>query len=355
MALKRKIAFIDLSKEKINISPISYESRQKYLGGQGLGTCLLYTHTTSGKKTLSTGNTIAISAGLLGGTVGTPSVNAYIIVKSPLTNAYSSTPISGPFASELRWAGFDHLVIKGKAKRPVYLFLKSGTVTIKNAAKLVKAEPYKIQARIRKELKDQEVQIVLPDQTDFDTAFKSKNLVAVACKGNLDIEIKNPNDAIALGRNSIARIKTDKEKHGPDKETVQVRPVKNSESQLYLRRALGCLGIDPVNNSIIKNGSISKDFIQLIQCNTGENITQRKLKEIGKRCFTVERLFNLREHVSLQKELDNTQPDDIESLKKVFYQSGEWKKDGTPVRELLERLKISDLWPNKQAKKKKHE
>ena len=124
MALKRKIAFIDLSKEKTDTSPIPYELRQKYLGGQGLGACLLYTHSTPGKKSLSAGNTIVISAGLLCGTVGIPSVNAYILAKSPSINAFSSTPAFGPFAAELRWAGFDHLVIKGRAKRPVYLFLK---------------------------------------------------------------------------------------------------------------------------------------------------------------------------------------------------------------------------------------
>lgn len=354
MALKRNIAFIDLGKEKTNVSPIPHELKKKYLGGQGLGTYLLYKHTTPGKDPLSAANAIIISAGLLGGTIGTPSVNTCIIIKSPLTNTCSSTPVAGPFASELRWACFDHLVIKGRAKRPVYLFIKNGSVSIKNATKLLKTEIYKMQARIRKELKDEEVQIITPDQTAIDAVFKSKNLIAVACKGNLDIEIKNPKEAIALGRNSIARIKADKEKSKEDKKALPDKSIKNSETRLYIQRALGCLGINPLNNSALSsNTSINNDFIRLIQCNTGENISQRKLKEIGRRCFIVERLFNIREKITLEKELEYTQPGDIESFKKVFYQSGDWDKNGVPTQKLLEKLKIGELLPQKQAKGKK--
>lgn len=347
MALNRKIAYVNLRNERVEILPVADELAGRFLGGQGVGSYLLYTHTAPGKKPLSPRSVVIISAGLLVCTPGFPSVSSCLSMKSPESGTFASIPISGPFASELRWAGFDHLVITGRSETPVYLFIKNGSVTVKSADSLLETDTHEIHTRIRKELKNEEIRIIASDHKDFGTLFKSKNLTAVACKGNMDIEIKNPNDAITLGRKSIARVKADKENQGPDKKTVQVRPVKHSESQLYLQRAAGCLGIDPAINPITaSNGSFNKDITQLIQCNTGKNISQRKLKEIGKRCFVVERLFNLREKVSMQRELDNAQPDDIVSLKKIFYQSGEWEKDGTPARQLLERLKISDLWPD---------
>jgi len=92
MALQRNIAYIDLTTKKIENSIIPEAWRKSYLGGQGLATFLLHQHAPSGCDPLSPDNAIIISAGLLGGTVGSPPAQAYITTKSPLTGSCISAP-----------------------------------------------------------------------------------------------------------------------------------------------------------------------------------------------------------------------------------------------------------------------
>ena len=115
MALNRKIAYIDLSTGKVNIEPIPLEWRRKFIGGRGLDAYLLYRNAPQGCEPLGPDNPLIISAGLLVGTMASASARTHVMAKSPLTNLLGSTNMGGFFAPEMRWAGFDHLVIKGRA------------------------------------------------------------------------------------------------------------------------------------------------------------------------------------------------------------------------------------------------
>src|SRR4030042_836062 len=126
MALNRKIAYIDLTSGTIETKPIPLHMRRKYLGGRGLDAYLLYNHTEAGVDPLGPDNALLISAGLLGGTLASATARTHVCAKSPLTGFFGSTNMGGFFAPELRWAGFDHLVIKGKAAKPVYLWIDDG-------------------------------------------------------------------------------------------------------------------------------------------------------------------------------------------------------------------------------------
>ncbi|RLF18151.1 MAG: aldehyde ferredoxin oxidoreductase, partial [Thermoprotei archaeon] len=116
MVLKRKIAYIDLSKREVKVKDIPSEMRRLYLGGRGLDMYLLYNHVEKGIDPLSPENVLLVSAGLL---VGTPLAagRTHIGGKSPLTGIVGSSNMGGFFAPELRLAGFDHLVIKGRAEK----------------------------------------------------------------------------------------------------------------------------------------------------------------------------------------------------------------------------------------------
>ena len=86
MALNRKIAYIDLSTEKIEIEPIPIEWRRRYLGGRGLDAYLLYKHAPKGCDPLGPDNVALISGGLLVGTLASASARTHVMAKSPLTN-----------------------------------------------------------------------------------------------------------------------------------------------------------------------------------------------------------------------------------------------------------------------------
>jgi len=157
MALNRKIAYIDLTTGNIDIAPIPLEIRRKFLGGRGLDAYLLYNHTKKGCDPLGPGNALIISGGLLTATCASATARTHIMAKSPLTGLLGSANMGGFFAPEMAWAGFHHLVITGKAKKPVYLFLHNGEIEIRDAAHLWGKTTTETQWAIREELGDEEV------------------------------------------------------------------------------------------------------------------------------------------------------------------------------------------------------
>lgn len=227
MATNRKIAYIDLSKKEVKIEPIPLEWRQKYIGGRGLDAYLLYQNTPQGCDPLGPDNAAIISAGLLVGTLASASARTHVMAKSPLTNLLGSANMGGFFGPEMRWAGFDHLVIKGQADRPVYLYIHDGEIEFRDADKVWGLGVYDTQEVIRQELEDEETQTLCIGQagenlvrfanvmtgrknaagrTGMGAVLGSKNLKAIACRGTLDIEIKHPVEALEYNKEIIDQV-----------------------------------------------------------------------------------------------------------------------------------------------------
>jgi len=227
MALNRRIAYIDLSSGEIQTKPIPLEMRQLYLGGRGMDAYLLYNHVKPGIDPLGPENVALVSAGLLGGTPASASARTHVMAKSPLTNFVGSCNMGGFFAPELTWAGFHHLVIKGKAPRPVYLWIHNGEIEIRDASNIWGEDTFQTMHIIRKELKDEEVQVLcigpggerLVRYANVRTGYKnsggrtgmgavlgSKNLKAIAARGTMDIELKYPEQALEYNKQIIDRI-----------------------------------------------------------------------------------------------------------------------------------------------------
>ncbi len=251
MALQRKIASINLTTKKIELTDIPAEWRRNYIGGQGLAAFLLHHYAPPGCDPLSPENPVIISAGIMGGTIGIPATQTCITTKSPLTNACLSVFLDGHFASELRWAGFDHLVITGKAKRPVYLLVQDGTVGIQDASGLRGCGTGETQRAVRDRLHDQEIQILTTgsagekrvrfahvlssikrttDRPGAGAVFGAKNLKAVACRGGLDIEIKHADEAILCGRRIIKAIRKMENKRSKNTATTPATPAPYQET-----------------------------------------------------------------------------------------------------------------------------
>ena len=227
MALNRKIAYIDLDKEAIQLETIPMEWRRKFVGGRGLDAYLLYTNTPEGCDPLGPDNVVVISAGLLGGTLASASSRTHIAAKSPLTNLFGSANMGGFFAPEMRWAGIDHFVIRGKANRPVYIYAHDGAIEIRDADFVWGKGVYDTQAIMRKELGDEETQILCIGQagenlvryatvmtgrkdagarTGMGAVLGSKNLKGVACRGTMEIEISNPEEALEYNKEAIDQV-----------------------------------------------------------------------------------------------------------------------------------------------------
>ncbi|MCK4692379.1 MAG: hypothetical protein KAT23_02030, partial [Anaerolineales bacterium] len=227
MALNREIAYIDLSTAEIKTAPIPIGVRQLYLGGRGLDMYLLYNHLEPGVDPLGPDNVLTVSAGLLVGTPASASARTHIGAKSPLTGFIGSSNMGGFFAPELRFAGFDHLVIKGKADGPVYLWIHDGEIEIRDASDIWGENIFDTQELVKDELGDPEVKVLCigmagenlvrfanvmtgmknaAGRTGMGAVMGSKNLKAIAVRGTMDLEIRFPEESLEYNRQLIEHI-----------------------------------------------------------------------------------------------------------------------------------------------------
>jgi aldehyde:ferredoxin oxidoreductase len=227
MPLNRKIAYIDLTTGDIQTKPIPLDVRKKFLGGRGLDAYLLYNHTKKGCDPLGPENTLMISGGILAATCASATARTHVMAKSPLTGLLGSANMGGFFAPELAWAGFHHLVIKGKAKHPVYIYIHNGEIQIRDAHDIWGRTVPDTQWAIREDLGDQEVKSLVcgpagenlvrfanvmtgiknsGGRTGMGCVMGSKNLKAVAARGTMDIKIARPAEALEYNKRFIDQI-----------------------------------------------------------------------------------------------------------------------------------------------------
>jgi len=213
----RKIAYIDLSDGKVVQKPIPKEIRSLFLGGRGVDMYLLYNHVKPKVDPLSPQNVLFIGAGLLGGIPCLGSGRCDIAAKSPLTGAVGDSNIGGFFGPELRFAGFDYLVISGKAAKPVYIWVNDGEINIEDASYLWGRDTFETQTIIRNDQDDQEVKSIVigeagenlvrfanvrtgmknsAGRTGMGAVMGSKNLKAVAVRGTTSLEFAYPDELL---------------------------------------------------------------------------------------------------------------------------------------------------------------
>ena len=213
MVLKRKVAFVDLTKQKVVVEEIPKELRYKHLGGRGLNWYYLYNNIPPDCDAYSPENILAVGAGLLTGLPAPGSGRTNIATKSPLTGGVGDANMGGDFAPEMRYAGFDHLIIRGKAEKPVYLWVNDGEIEIRDASDLWGLDVIETQKAIREMHGDEQiVSMVIGRAGENQVAFAnvmtgmknaggrggtggvmgSKNLKAIACRGTTDLEVHDP-------------------------------------------------------------------------------------------------------------------------------------------------------------------
>jgi len=217
LVLNRKIAYVNLSTRKVAQKPVPQEMRTSYLGGRGINMYLLYNHIQPRIDPLSPENPLMIGTGLLCGIPCLGSGRCDIAAKSPLTGAVGDSNIGGFFAPELRLAGFDHLVISGKAEKPVYLWINDDEIMVKDASHLWGQDTFETQTTIRKDHDDEDIKSVVigiagenlvrfanmrtgmknsAGRTGMGAVMGSKNLKAIAVRGTMSIEYAQPDELL---------------------------------------------------------------------------------------------------------------------------------------------------------------
>lgn len=128
-----KMLRINLTDGSIKVEDTNLQNATKFLGGRGLGTKILLDEGVAKVDPLSADNKLAIMTGPLTG-VAVPTGGRYMVVtKSPLTGMIASSNSGGTWGAKLKYAGWDGIIVEGKASSPVYINIEDDKVEIKDA------------------------------------------------------------------------------------------------------------------------------------------------------------------------------------------------------------------------------
>jgi len=218
-SLGGKVAWIDLSKNQVKIE--STKKYKKYIGGRGVGSYLVYKEVPETAHPLSPDNIITFNTGPLTGTLSPSAGRINISTKNVATHGISFSNAGGHFAPELKYAGFDHLIIKGKAEKPVYLFIHDNEIEIRSAEHLWGKDTWETEELIMKELADKKIHVAAIGQAGenlvtmacimFDRSrasgwggcgavMGSKNLKAIAVRGKGSLQVYDPDRFIDFNK-----------------------------------------------------------------------------------------------------------------------------------------------------------
>jgi aldehyde:ferredoxin oxidoreductase len=153
-----KILRVNLSDNSITTEEIDAQFCRKYLGGAGFIAYYLWKELKPGTDALSPGNKLIFALGPISGLLLPGAARNCIGAKSPLTGGIAKAEVGGYWMAELKRAGYDVIIIEGKAEKPVYLWVHDGEASIRDAGHLWGKETLETETAIRTELGDNHIQ-----------------------------------------------------------------------------------------------------------------------------------------------------------------------------------------------------
>ncbi|MGL4382247.1 MAG: aldehyde ferredoxin oxidoreductase family protein, partial [Bacilli bacterium] len=134
LCYNNKVLRINLSTKTTSTEPLNMDNVKKYIGGRGLGVKMLMDEIDPLVDPLSEGNKIIIMSGPLTGVKVSTGTRYMVVTKSPLNNFVTSSNSGGIWGSMLKYAGYDAIIIEGKATSPVYVKINDDKVSIEDAS-----------------------------------------------------------------------------------------------------------------------------------------------------------------------------------------------------------------------------
>ena len=226
MTATERTAYVDLATGTVRVEAIPPEKRRRLLGGRGLNIEQV-ARTAKDTDPLAPDSVVSIGAGLLAGMLAPGACRTTIAATSPLTGYLANADLGGFFAPELRRAGFDQLVITGRAKKPAIVLVRNGRITLHSASLVWGRNIPETQEILRKYFEDDDIQTLCigpagenkvrfatvstrhhgaSRQGGIGAVFGSKNLKAVVAKGHGGMPIAHPEEALALDLEMTRRI-----------------------------------------------------------------------------------------------------------------------------------------------------
>jgi len=208
-----KLLRVNLTSGKHTIEPVNREWAEDYVGGRGLAARYLYEEMDPTADPLSPENVLIFATGPLTGTPVPCGARYMVVTKGPLTGAITTSNSGGHWGPELRFAGYDLLILEGKAPKPSYLFIYDDHVEIRDASNVWGKGTFEAEDALREELALPGLRIagigpagenlvrfacVINDKhraagrSGVGAVMGSKNLKAIAVRGTGGVEIADP-------------------------------------------------------------------------------------------------------------------------------------------------------------------
>jgi len=206
-----RILHIDLTTGKTHVEPLNEEYAKKYIGGIGLGIRMLLDNSKPGVDPFSPENPLILATGPTSGSMWPTGGNGHAFVsKSPQSFGVGEAKSHGSFGTELKRAGYDVVIFKGKAEKLVYVWIDDDSVQILDASQLKGKSPGETEDAIREDLGDYYIRVaaigsageklvriacIINDKTraagrtGMGAVMGSKNLKAIAVRGTRDITV----------------------------------------------------------------------------------------------------------------------------------------------------------------------
>ncbi|MFC2163536.1 aldehyde ferredoxin oxidoreductase family protein [Acidobacteriota bacterium] len=210
----KKILRVNLSERQVEVCDLDDRIIEKYLGGSGIATHLFIEETNPEIEPLAPDNPLVAFAGPFTGTNIPAASRNHIVSRSPLTGIFGESNVGGSWGVHLRKAGFDGLIVKGKAESPVYLWITEKGVDIRDAHPIWGKNSYESAEWIKSETNSHASVAVIgqagerlapiasiphighlvrsASRTGMGAVMGSKNIKAMAVFGTKEVPMANP-------------------------------------------------------------------------------------------------------------------------------------------------------------------
>jgi aldehyde:ferredoxin oxidoreductase len=263
-----KILHVDLTSGSLEVEEPPEELYRTYMGGSALGLYYLLKNTPAGADPYGPENTLAW---MLSGITGAPIAGqsrATVVGKSPISGGVGDSQAGGFWPAELKFAGFDGIVVTGSSPKPVYLWINQGAVELRDAAHLWGKQTLEVEDLLKEELGDKRIQIAqigpsgeklvrfaaimnmatrAHGRTGMGAVMGSKKLKAIVVRGGKKkLPMADPDGVRAIMQPSIPAMREDEDvwdlaKHG----TLGILEGQNAVGGLPTRNYLsGWMGYD---------------------------------------------------------------------------------------------------------------
>jgi aldehyde:ferredoxin oxidoreductase len=146
-----KILRVNLTQGSLKVEELSTGLTDLFLGGRGLASKILFDEVDPQIEPLSPRNKLIFMTGPLTGTGAIGGASYVVVTKSPLTGSIACSTTEGYFGPELKFAGYDGIILEGKSPEPVYLSIEDDQVELLSASHLWGKSTHKTEEIIRQE------------------------------------------------------------------------------------------------------------------------------------------------------------------------------------------------------------